>query len=288
MKPVTAALGLLITFFGWAQATPLKVASFSTITSDIAKNVGGENIVLTPIVRPGIDPHEFQPSPSDIEAVDESDLVLLTGKGIEGYLGKLKESGGQAVFIDTGKAFPSLRMEEDGRKIEDPHWWHSIANMAKATEVVRNAFLQADPAHQAAYERNAQAYLQKLSDLEAWAKEKISTLPRDQRKLVTSHDAFQYFARDFGFQIEAIEGVSSEDEPSSKKVADLIKTIKDQGVKAVFFENIENPKVIQEITRETGARIGGKLYADGLGENEASTYIDMVQHNVTTIVDGLK
>jgi zinc/manganese transport system substrate-binding protein len=239
-------------------------------------------------VKPGMDPHEFQPSPGDIQAVSESDVALLTGKGIEGYLGKLKENAGKTLFVDTGKGISSLRMVEDGKDVEDPHWWNSIENVKIATREVEKAFAQADPAHAKDYAANAQKYLGQLSELEDWAKAKISTLPRDKRKLVTSHDAFQYFARDFGFKIYAIEGVSSEDEPSSRKVADLIDTIKAEGVKAVFFENIENPKVIAEITRETGAKIGGELYADGLGGKQATTYIEMVKSNISTMVDALK
>jgi zinc/manganese transport system substrate-binding protein len=288
MRCLILTLTLLLSSLAACPAAPLKVSSFSTITTDIATNVGGDLVQITPLVKPGVDPHEFQPSPGDIKAVSESDVVLLTGKGIEGYLGKLKENSGHAVFVDTGAAFPSLRMVDDGKKIEDPHWWHSIANIKQATLVVKDALAKADPAHAADYEKNARAYLDQLDALDAWAKEKIASLPRDKRKLVTSHDAFQYFARDFGFKIYAIEGVSSEDEPSSQKVANLIQTIKDQGVKAVFFENIENPKVIQEITRETGAKIGGELYADGLGDKEATTYIDMIKHNITTIVESLK
>ena len=288
MKSVVLFLGLFIASLAPISAAPLKVASLSTITTDIAKNVGGDDVSITGIVKPGVDPHEVQPSPGDIKTVSESDVVLLTGKGIEGYLSKLKEDGGNALFVDTGKAFPSLHMVDDGKNVEDPHWWHSIENVKIATGEVEKAFAQADPAHAKDYATNAQKYLAQLSDLEDWAKVKISELPRDKRKLVTSHDAFQYFARDFSFKIYSIEGVSSEDEPSSKKVADLIDTIKSQGVKAVFFENIENPKVIQEITRETGAKIGGELYADGLGYKQATTYIEMEKYNISTIVDALK
>jgi zinc/manganese transport system substrate-binding protein len=265
----------------------LTVASLSTITTDIAKNVGGDAIELIPIMKPGIDPHEFQPSPLDVKQIESADLVLITGKGIEGYLTKLEEAvGNKAKFVDTGKTIPSLRLEEEGTIVEDPHWWHSVDNVKKATVVVKKSFIDADPANKSSYERNAAAYIDKLSDLQKWARQEISALPREKRKLVTSHDAFQYFARDFGFRIYAVEGVSSDDQPSSKKVTDLIKTIRTEGVKAVFFE--DNPKVIREITKETGARTGGQLYADGLGVKEASTYADMVRHNVTTIVEGLK
>jgi zinc/manganese transport system substrate-binding protein len=286
MKALIGILSLSMALLLDARAE-LTVASLSTITTDIAKNVGGDAIELIPIMKPGIDPHEFQPSPSDVKQVESADLVLITGKGIEGYLTKLEEAvGNKAKFVDTGRTIPSLRLEEEGTIVEDPHWWHSVENVKEAIVVVKKQFIDADPANKSTYERNAAAYIAKLDDLQKWAKQEISKLPREERKLVTSHDAFQYFARDFGFRIYAVEGVSSDDQPSSKKVADLIKTIRTEGVKAVFFE--ANPKVIREVTKETGARTGGQLYADGLGVKEASTYVDMVRHNVTTIVEGLK
>jgi ABC-type Zn uptake system ZnuABC Zn-binding protein ZnuA len=267
----------------------LKVASLSTITTEIAASVGGDAVKVIPIIKPGMDPHEFQPSPSDVRQIEGADLVLISGKGMEGYLTKLEEAvGNKAKFVDVGSSIPSLKLEEEGKMVEDPHWWHSIENVKKATIVIKKRFIESDPANKAIFEKNAAAYLAKLTELQKWAKREIATLPSDKRKLVTSHDAFQYFARDYGFKIYAIEGVSTDDQPSSKKIAVLIKTIRDQGVKAVFFESIENPKVIGEITGETGAKVGGELYADGLGAKEASTYSDMIRHNVTAIVENLR
>ena len=267
----------------------LKVASLSTITTDIAEHVGGDAIEVIPIIKPGTDPHEFQPSPLDIKQIETADLVLITGKGMEGYLTKLEEAiGNKAKFVDTGAKIPSLQLEEEGRIVEDPHWWHSIENVRKAAGVVKKHFIDADPANKASYERNATAYLAELTDLQKWARQEVSKLPFVNRKLVTSHDAFQYLARELGFKIYAIEGVTTDDQPSSKKITHLIKKIRAEGVKAVFFESIENPKVLGEITRETGAKVGGKLYADGLGINEASTYQDMIRYNVRTIVESLK
>ena len=244
---------------------------------------------VIPIIKPGIDPHEFQPSPSDVKEIETADLVLITGKGIEGYLVKLEEAvGNKAKFVDAGSPISSLKLEEEGKMVEDPHWWHSIENMKKAATVVEKRFIEADPTNKTTYEKNAAAYTTELKELEKWAKIEVSKLPREKRKLVTSHDAFQYFARNFGFKIYAIEGVSTDDEPSSKKITDLIKTIKNEGVKAIFFESIENPRVATTITKETGAKIGGKLYADGLDDTEAATYPDMMRYNITTIVEGLK
>ena len=267
----------------------LKVASLSTITTELAQAVGGDAVKVIPIIKAGMDPHDFQPSPLDVREIESADLVLLTGKGMEGYLTKFEEAAGnQAKFIDVGRSIPSLTLEEEGRVVEDPHWWHSIENMKKATILVKKRFAEADPADKAFYDKNASTYLARLEELQRWAKQEIAKLPREKRKLVTSHDAFQYFARDYGFTIYAIEGVSTDDQPSSKKVTDLIDTIRDQQVKAVFFESIENPKVVAEITKETGAKIGGGLYADGLGEKDASTYSGMMRHNITSVVGNLK
>ena len=172
--------------------------------------------------------------------------------------------------------------------IDDPHWWNSVANVEKATVIVRDELIKLDPANRADYESNAKAYLAKLAELDQWAKRKVAELPRDKRKLVTSHDAFQYLAKDYGFRVYAIEGVSTETEPSDRHIAELIDEIKKQQVKAIFLESTLNPKVTVEITKETGAKIGGTLYADGLGEGDGSTYDGMVRHNITTIVDALK
>src|SRR5262249_692646 len=138
------------------------------------------------------------------------------------------------------------------------------------------------------FTQNAEKYLTRLEALQKWARAKIAELPRDQRKLVTSHDAFQYFAKENGFTIYAIEGISSTDQPSSKRVGDIIATIRSQKVKAICAESIENPKVLKEITRETGVKVGGELVADGLGEGETGTYEGMYRHNVTAIVEALK
>lgn len=295
MKHLLVTLTLALLSLAGAQAE-LKVASLSTITTDIAKNVGGEKIELFPIVKAGVDPHEFQPAPSDVKKIADANLVLFTGKHIEGYLTKLEETvGGKVQFVDTGASIKAIPMGEedhghdhDHKGEEDPHWWHSIKNVTKATAVVRDAFVKADPTNKAVYEKNASDYLAKLDELQAWATEKVAELPREKRKLVTSHDAFQYLAKDYGFTVHPVQGISHADEPSSKKVAELIVLIKKQGVKAVFAENIENPKVLSEITKETGAKLGGELYADGLGDKEATTYPDMVRYNLTTIVEGLK
>jgi len=282
-------------------AEKLRISSFSTILTEIATEVGGDRVVVTAHVKPGVDPHEFQPTPTDLKIVGNADVILLSAKHMESYVGKLKEATGtKGRLIEVGAGFPSLKLKgghdhdhdkpgkHNDEEIEDPHWWHSVANMQRATKIVRDAFIKAAAADKDAFTANAAKYLARLDALQKWTKAKVAELPRDKRKLVTSHDAFQYFAKENGFTIYAIEGISSSDQPSSKKVAEMIATIKAQGVKAVFSESIENPKVLKEITRETGAKVGGELYADGLGEGAVATYEGMYKHNVTAIVEALK
>src|SRR6267154_913997 len=236
----------------------LAIASFSTILTEIAQKVGGQDVTVAGLIQPGQDPHEFQLSPSDLQAVSGARLVLTSGKNLEHYFNNLRDAT-KADLLPVGDKLPSLKMRagEDEKTaksgfIEDPHWWNSVPNVEEATFIVRDELVKLDPAHADEYRANAQSYADQLQQLNGWVKQKIAELPRDQRKLVTSHDAFQYFAKEYGFTVHPIEGVNTQDEASSKKVSDLLKTIKDEHVKAVFFESIENPKVMTEITKETG------------------------------------
>jgi len=275
-------------------ADKIRVSSFSTILTEIAQQVGGDRVEVTGHVKPGVDPHEFEPKPTDLKTVGDAQLILLSAKHMEGYVGKLKEATGtKGALVEVGDGFATLKMksEKDPDKvIDDPHWWHSVANMEKAVKIVRDELIKISPADKPAFTDNAAKYLSTLDGLEKWVKNELAKLPRDKRKLVTSHDAFQYFARENGFTIYAIEGISSEDQPSSKKVGEIVAAIKTQGVKAIFPESIENPKVMTEITRETGVKIAPELYADGLGDekSDAATYVQMYKHNVTAIVEALK
>lgn len=283
---------LLLTAAPVCAAEKIRVSSFSTILTEIAQQIGGDRVEVTAHVQPGVDPHDFEPKPADLRTVSRAQLVLLSAKHMEGYVNKLEEAtGGKGNFLQVGDGFASLKVADEahgGKIVNDPHWWHSIANVRRAAVIVRDALMKLSPEDAALFKTKTEEYVAKLDALEKWVKRKLAELPRNKRKLVTSHDAFQYFAKENGFTIYAIEGISSADQPSSKRVAELIKTIKEQGVKAVFMESLENPKVLAEITRETGAKVGGTLYADGLGEGDAGTYEGMYKHNVSTIVDALK
>ncbi len=282
---ILALAALLITPVHAAEK--IKVVSFSVILTEVAQAVGGDAVTVLGLVKPGMDPHDYQPTPADLKQLAGAKLVLASGKHLEHYLDKLQAAtGGDATVLKVGDQLPSLDFS-GAEHSEDPHWWHSVANVERATRIVKDALVAIDPAAKAEFEKNASVYLAKLAVLNRWIKQQVALLPRDRRELVTSHDAFQYFAHDYGFKIYAIEGINPDQEASTRKVNELIDTIRKEGVKAIFLEDMLNPKVSAEITRETGAKIGGTLYADGPGAG-ADTYEQMQRHNVTTIVEALR
>jgi ABC-type Zn uptake system ZnuABC Zn-binding protein ZnuA len=301
-RVLLALLSAFVAFLSPLRAEEaLKVSVFSTILTEIAGRVGGDAVQVTGHVPIGADPHDFEPRPGDLKKVAAADLVLLSAKHMEGYVGKLKEAtGGKVQVLEVGDQLPTLWMKDtchahgpghkhsEGEKVEDPHWWHSVESTQKAVRVVRDAFQKMRPGQKDLFAKNAEAYSAELGAVLKWAKTKVAELPRNKRKLVTSHDALQYFAKEHGFTVYPVSGLTSAEQPSSKQIAELLKTIREQRVKAVFAEDTANPKVLTQITSETGAVLGGQLWVDGLGSGSASTYEGMLRHNVTTIVDALK
>jgi zinc/manganese transport system substrate-binding protein len=284
-----------------AVAGPLRVSSLSTVMADLARDIGGGRVEVVEIVKPGMDPHVFEPTPGDLKTISESQILLASGLGFEGYLERLRGTlarsgvrvvaGGDVVTPIEGGCADHAHSDHDHHHhhgAADPHWWHSISNTQAVARQVRDAFVEVDPDGREVYEANAKALDGRLEELAKWVRLQIAVLPKSSRVLVTSHDALGYFAKDHGFEILAVQGISTADQPSSQKIRVLIEDIKKRQVKAIFAESIENPKVLEQITAETGARLGGVLYADGLGNGDAGTYEGMMRENVTAIVEALK
>ena len=276
------------------QPAKLKaVASFS-ILADFVRNVGGDRIDVAILVGPDADAHAFAPTPAHARTVAEANLIFVNGLGFEGWMTRLiKAAGGSANAVATTAGVKPLKMDEQkhghSHSATDPHAWQSVANAKIYVGNIRDALVKADPAGKQTYEANAKAYAEKLDALETEVRAGVARIPADRRRIITSHDAFGYFAASYGVQFIAPAGVSTETEASARDVARIITQIKAQKIPAVFLENVSSARLMEQIARETGAKVGGKLYSDALSgpDGPAPTYVEMMRHNVRQLGSAL-
>jgi zinc/manganese transport system substrate-binding protein len=273
----------------------LKVVASFSILGDLVKNVGGDRVEVATLVGPNGNAHVYAPSPADAKKAADAKLVFVNGLGFEGWLERLvKASGTKAPIIVATKGIkPRERVGERDHDHDhgraDPHAWQSVANAKIYVANIRDALIAADPAGKAAYDANAAAYLARLDALEREVRDVIAKIPAERRKIITSHDAFGYFEGAYGIGFIAPQGVSTEAEASAKDVAAIIVQVKKQKIAAVFLENVTDPRLVEQIARETGAKIGGTLYSDALTDDkgDAATYIDLIRHNVRQLAAAL-
>lgn len=261
------------------------VASFS-ILADFVRNVGGDRIDLTTLVGPDSDVHVYTPAPGDAKRVASARLVIVNGLGLEGWLPRLVQSAGSKAMVVTASA--GIAPLKHG-SAADPHAWQSVPNAKIYVADIATALAAANPDDAAFFGAQAKAYLEKLETLDREVREAVAQIPADRRKVISTHDAFGYFAAEYGIQFVAPLGVSTETEPSARDIAVIIGQIKAQKIPAVFLENISDDRLIRRIAAETGAKVGGTLISDGLtGEKgPAPTYIDMVRHNIKALNSAL-
>ena len=286
-------LGLLATP-AWADEPLPVVASFS-ILGDLTARVGGDRIALTTLVGPDGDAHVYEPGPGDARAVSEARLLVVNGLGFEGWMDRLKGAAGfDGIEVVATAGVEPLKLAEDDdhghdhghdHGAIDPHAWQNVANAEIFIRNIAAGLEQADPAGAAVYRANAEAYLAELQALDADIRTSLAAVPAERRVLVTSHDACGYFAAAYGLKVLAPQGISTESEASAADVAALIRQIRKDGVQAVFVENVTDPRLLEQIVRETGARIGGTLYSDALSPpgTPAATYVGMMRHNAEAI-----
>ena len=273
------------------------IASFS-ILADITKNVGGDRVEVTALVGPNGDAHVFEPTPADAKAVNAADLVIVNGLGLEGWMDRLiKTSGYKGPVVVASQGIKPREMAEEesehGAKHEhkiDPHAWQNLANGQIYVENIAQALSSVDAAGAPVFKANTHAYKAKLGELDKWVKAEFSSIPKPKRRMITSHDAFGYLGTAYGITILSPVGVSTESEPSAGGVARLIKQIRKEKITAVFIENVSDPRLVQQIIKESGVTLGGELYSDALSKAEgpAPTYIDMFKNNVPKIVAAMR
>jgi len=278
------------------------VATFS-ILGDLVENVGGENVELTTLVGPNGDAHTFEPAPSDNAELAEAGVVFQNGLGFEPWLGDLYESSGseaervavtdgiEPLPVAGGEHGHEGEHEEEEHGSPDPHAWHDVENTIAMVRAIRDALSEADPGNARAYERNAEAYVAELERLDADVREKVASIPEENRVLFTSHDTFGYFAERYNFEVDtALASASTEaGDPSAGQTAELVDEIEKSGVPAIFADNVSDAGVMEGIAAEAGVELAPPLYTDALGDpgSEGDTYVGMVRYNVSTMSEAL-
>lgn len=296
-------------------AEPLKVVASFSVLGDMVRQVAGARAQVDILVGPNGDAHVFQPTPAHAKTLAGADLVVVNGLGFEGWIGRLVVSSGYAgpVLVATTGIDP-LKVEGDhadgdgsdrhdagaeeghaddaarhGHGDADPHAWQDLANALIYVENIRVALCQADAAGCAAYRANAAAYSAEIETLDAEVRAAVAAVPKHLRRIITSHDAFRYFEAAYGIEMIAVQSASTDVEPSAADVAALIRQIRQDGVRAIFVENIADGRMVEQIARDTGAVVGGEIYSDSLSEpsGPAASYLDMIRHNVRAITRAI-
>lgn len=275
------------------RAAPLEVVATFSILGDFVTRVGGERVAVTTLVGAGADAHNYQPRPSDARRLGNARLIVANGLGFDAWIERLAQSAGyQGTILIASTGIRPLAEEDEHRHAHegavDPHAWQDVSNTIRYVANIADALSRADPAGAAVYRQNAARYTAELEALDATIRRTLATVPAERRKVVSSHDAFGYFSHAYDVRFLAAAGISTQSEPSAGGIAQLIRQLRREKAPAVFVESISDPRLAERISHESGARLGGTLYSDALSnaDGPASTYLDMMRHNLRTLMEG--
>ena len=281
-----------------ALADKLPVLASFSILADLTREVGGERVDVASLVGPDQDAHVFQPAPQDVKKLAAAKVFVVNGLGFEGWLSRLSKSSGfkgQTVVASQGVKAQDMAEEEHDHHDHDhghtdPHAWHNPQNVKLYVNNIRAALTQADPAGKDYYSQRASQYSQQLDALDADARQRFAAIPASQRKVLTSHDAFGYLAQRYQIRFLSPQGVSTDAEASAKTVAKLVRQVKAEKIRAVFVENMSDKRLLEQLSREAGVQVGGKLYADALSpaNGPAPSYLKLFSHNVNSLSAAMK
>ena len=287
-----------------ADRTMSAVASF-TILADMVRQVGGEHVQVAALVGPDGDAHAYDPSPADARAVSKADLIFVNGLGFDDWMSKLAKAAGYKGPVIVASTGARIRRGDEthdpdhgrhgahshGRDRNlDPHAWQDLGNGQRYVTNIAEALAKADPEHAADYKARADTYNRELSALDAEARAMLDSIPRQARKIITSHDAFGYLGQTYGITFLAPVGLSTDSQPSAKQVAALIRQMKRERVRALFMENITDRRLVEQISREGGGIVGGRVYSDALSgpDGPAPSYTAMFRHNLQEFISALR
>ncbi|WP_085934822.1 metal ABC transporter solute-binding protein, Zn/Mn family [Enhydrobacter aerosaccus] len=265
-----------------ASAQPkLKVISTFSILGDFVAQVGGDRVEDGVIVGPDTDVHTYQPTPIDARRLAAAQVLVSNGLGFEGWLDRLAEAAsfkGRRIIASQGTTTTL-----------DPHCWQDVGCARRYVANITEGLTAADPANAAFYRAHAADYDQRLAALDTWIRSEIAKVPPERRKVITGHNAFQYFARAYGVRFEAARGYNTDSEPTARDIAGLIRDVRAQHIKALFVENLTNPALIDQVAHDAGVHVGPALYSDALSrpDGPAPTYEAMMRYNVTALVVGM-
>jgi len=271
------------------EAPRLNILAVETFLADIAQNVVGDRSEVEALMPLGVDPHGFEPTPGDVTRLANADVLIMNGAGLESSLEWLLENvGGEQQVIEASAGLTG-RMGNEGEV--DPHFWLDPNNAVRYTENIRDGLILADPEGAATYVANAASYMAQLEELDSWIRAQVDQIPEERRLLVTNHESLGYFAERYGFTIVGtiLPSVSTGSSPSAQQMATLVEQIEAADVAAIFLEAGANPRLAEQIAEETGVRVVTELYTHSTTEPEgpAPTYIEMMQHNTSIVVDAL-
>lgn len=277
----------------------LNIVATTTMLADLSRVIGGEHVNVDGLMGPGIDPHLYQASAGDVTLMQNADVVVYNGLHLEGKMGdffqSLTDRGSTVICIEDGLPKDQLLSWEDDSSVHDPHIWFQVSLWKSAAKTVADRLSEADPSHAQAYKKNLEAYTLELEKLDTYIRDRINEIPKDQRVLITAHDAFQYFGKAYGLEVRGLQGISTDAEAGTADVSTLADFITKRKIKAVFVESSVPPKTIEALQAAVKSKgfdvaIGGELYSDSLGgkNSGAETYLLTVKANVDTIVGALK
>ncbi len=277
------------TFSLSSQNEKLNVIATASMISDMVEKIAGGNVELECIVPIGGDPHIYEATPQDARIIANADLIFRNGLTFEGWLNELIENAGSKATLVT--------VTEDIKPIEsliyqnatDPHAWMDANNGLKYITTIKNALIEVDPDHEAIYQSNYEQYYEEIEKLDQYIMNQVQKIPEERRILITSHDAFQYYGRRYGVRLESVLGTSTDADIQTSDIIRLNRVIRENGVPAVFIESTINPKILQQLASDNHIKIGGKLYADSIGDKDspANSYVNMLRHNTDVIVMAL-
>jgi manganese/zinc/iron transport system substrate-binding protein len=277
----------------------LNIVATTTMLTDLSNVIGGEHVSVEGLMGPGVDPHLYQASEGDVSLMQNADVVVYNGLHLEGKMSEIFENlyklGSAVICIEDGLDESKLLAWGDDNSLHDPHIWFDVSLWEEAAQTVADGLSNADPDNKADYKANLKTYLKELDETDTYIRNRVSELPKEQRVLVTAHDAFQYFGKAYGFEVRGLQGISTDSEAGTADVSDLANFIVKRKIKAIFIESSVPPKTIEAMQAAVKAQnfnvvIGGELYSDSLGDanSKNDTYILTVKANIDTIVDALK